>query len=78
MLSFVKDCCETGGDDFACGSTELFNAYKAYCTESGMKPYAQNKFIQQILSACPGAERGVDSTGRRRIIRCVKICDIPA
>ena len=78
VLSFVKDCCETGGDDFACGSTELFNAYKAYCTESGMKPYAQNKFIQQILSACPGAERGVDRIAQRRIIQGIKLGDFPA
>jgi len=73
VLSFVKDCCETGDDSFACGSTELFNAYKNYCEESGMKPYAQKKFIQQILLCCPGAKKGVDKTGRRRIIRCVKI-----
>lgn len=75
VLSFVKDCCETGDDDFICGSTELFNAYKAYCEESGLKPYAQKKFIQQMLSSCPGAEKGVDKTGRRRIIRRVKIGD---
>ena len=75
VLSFVKDCCETGDDDFVCGSTELFNAYKAYCEESGLKPYAQKKFIQQILTSCPGAEKGVDKTGRRRIVRRVKIGD---
>lgn len=75
VLSFVKDCCETGDDAFVCGSTELFNAYKAYCEESGLKPYAQKKFIQQMLSSCPGAEKGVDKTGRRRIIRRVKIGD---
>ena len=39
VLSFVKDCCETGDDAFVCGATELFNAYKAYCEESGLKPY---------------------------------------
>ena len=75
VLSFVKDCCETGDDAFVCGSTELFNAYKAYCEESGLKPYAQKKFIQQMLSSCPGAEKGVDKTGRRRVIRRVKIGD---
>ena len=75
VLSFVKDCCETGDDDFVCGSTELFNAYKAYCEESGMKPYSQRKFIQQMLCSCPGVEKGVDKTGRRRVMRCVKIDD---
>ena len=75
VLSFVKDCCMIGDENYACGSTELFNAYKNYCDESGMKPYAQRKFIQQVLCSCPGAEKGVDKTGRRRIIRCVKIDD---
>lgn len=75
VLSFIKDCCLVGEEAHACGSTELFNAYKTYCEESGMKPYAQRKFIQQILSSCPGTEKGVDKTGRRRIIRRVKIDD---
>lgn len=75
VLSFIKDCCVVGEEAHACGSTELFNAYKTYCEESGMKPYAQRKFIQQILSSCPGTEKGVDKTGRRRIIRRVKIDD---
>ena len=78
VLSFVKDCCVTGVANAVVGSTELFNAYKAYCEESGMKPYAQKKFIQQILLHCPGSERGVDKTGRRRIIRCVKMEDVLA
>lgn len=39
------------------------------------KPYAQKKFIQQVLTSCPGAEKGVDKTGRRRIVRRVKIGD---
>ncbi len=76
VLSFVKDCCETGDEDHCAGSTELFNAYKNYCEESGMKPYSQKKFIQQLLLSCPGAEKGVDKTGRRRIIRRVKLGEI--
>ena len=75
VLSFIKDCCVVGDEASACGSTELFNAYKTYCDESGMKPYSQRKFIQQIIGSCPGAEKGVDKTGRRRIIRRVKIDD---
>ena len=75
VLSFIKDCCITGDESYVCGSTELFNAYKAYCEESGMKPYSQRKFIQQMLCSCPGVEKGVDKTGRRRVMRCVKIDD---
>ena len=75
VLSFLKDCCDTGGEDDVCGSTELFNAYQVYCEECGMKPYAQRKFIQQLLGCCPGAEKGVDKTGRRRVIHRVRIRD---
>lgn len=76
VLSFIKDCCLTGDDSCVCGSTELFNAYKTYCEESGMKPYSQKKFVQQVLLTCPGAEKGVDKTGRRRIIRHVKLGEL--
>ena len=75
VLSFMKDCCEIGVD-YSCGSTELFNAYKEYCEESGLRPYSHKKFIQQLLVSCPGAERGIDKTGRRRIIRSVKLGEI--
>jgi len=74
VLSFVKDCClcQAGNE---VGSTELFNAYKSYCEDSGMKPYAQNKFIQQVLTACPGTQRGVDKLGRKRILQGLRIGD---
>jgi putative DNA primase/helicase len=70
-LSFIKDCCEVG-DNYACGSMELFDAYRKYCEENGLRPYALKKLVQQVLAVCPGAEKGVDSTGRRRIIRHVR------
>lgn len=72
VLSFLKDCC-IPGEQAVVGSTELFNAYKTYCDESGMKPYAQNKFIQQILSACPGTQRSVDKVGRKRVLQGLRL-----
>ena len=77
VLSFVKECCRCQ-PDYEVGSTELFNAYKSYCEDSGMKPYAQNKFVQQVLTVCPGTQRGVDKLGRRRILQGVRLEDIPA
>ncbi len=77
VLSFIKECCEIG-EDFVCGSTELFNAYKAYCEESGLKPYAQNKFVLQILNACPGTHRSVDKVGRKRILQGLQLGEILA
>ena len=75
VLSFLKECCirEEGAE---VGATELFNAYKGYCEESGMKPYAQNKFTQQILISCPGTQRGVDRLGRKRILQGLKLGDM--
>ena len=43
-----------------------------------MKPYSQKKFVQQVLLNCPGAEKAVDKTGRRRIIRHVKLGELLA
>ena len=73
VLSFIKDACETGDDQYVAGSTEMFNAYKTYCEESGMKPYAQKKFIQQVLTVCPGTQRSVDAVGRKRVIQGIRL-----
>ena len=72
VLAFVKDCCTVSAEAEA-GSTELFNAYKSYCEECGMRPFSQKSFVQQILLTCPKSARGVDRTGRRRIISGVKL-----
>ncbi len=72
VLSFLKDCCKAD-PSASTGSMELFNAYKTYCEESMMKPCALRKFVQQVVECSPGAQKGVDKTGRRRIIRSVKL-----
>lgn len=75
VLSFIRDTCEVSNDGTA-GSTELFNAYKAYCEECGLKPYSQRMFVQQILAAFPEVERGVDRTGRRRVLNGLSMRDV--
>lgn len=75
MLSFIKECCEIG-NEYVCGSTELFTAYKVYCEECGLKPYSQRTFVQQVTAAYPEITRGVDTTGRRRILSGVRVNDI--
>lgn len=76
VLSFIKDCCDTSDATAAVGSTELYNAYKAYCEESGMKPYSHKKFIANVLTVCPGTQKGVDSLGKKRIISGLKLGEI--
>ena len=77
VLSFVKDCCVVE-ESAEIGSTELFNAYKNYCDECGMKPFSQKSFVQMILVYCPNSSRSVDKTGRRRTICGVKLLEVLA
>lgn len=75
VLSFIKDYCVV--EPGCCvGSTELFNTYKAYCEESGMKPFSQKVFVQQILLYSPDLTRGVDTMGKKRVINGIKLGDI--
>lgn len=72
VLLFIRDCCETD-KDYVVGSTELFNAYKDYCDECGLKPYSQRMFVQQLTTALPNVSRGVDTLGKRRILTGVHL-----
>ncbi|NCC16785.1 MAG: DNA primase [Clostridia bacterium] len=75
VLSFVKECCSV--DPLRdVGSTELFNAYKVYCEECGLKPYSQKMFVRQLIASTPGTERGVDTLGKRRVIKGICLGEI--
>ena len=75
VLSFAKERCELG-EGYTAGSTELFNAYKGYCEECGLKPYSQKKFVQQITSACPGVTRDIDRMARRRVLNGIRLGEV--
>lgn len=72
ILSFVSECCtvKAGAET---GSTRLFDLYKKYCEESGMKPYSQRKFVTGVTEAFPETERSIDKTGKRRTIKNIQI-----
>ena len=72
VLSFVKDCCELSAEH-SVGSTELFHAYKGYCEECGLRPYAQKNFVQQITATFSSVTRGVDALGKRRTLIGIKL-----
>jgi len=74
VLSFAKECCKLDTNANV-GSTEIFNAYKDYCEESGLKPYAQRMFVQQLTTSLPNVTRGVDKTGKRRILKGIELSD---
>ena len=75
VLAFVREYCELG-DTYYTGSTELYNAYKNYCEESGMKPYAHKNVVQQILAAFPDVSRDIDRVGKRRILKGIRIGEV--
>ena len=74
VLSFVKDCCELSAEH-SVGSTELFHAYKGYCEECGLRPYAQKNFVQQITATFSSVTRGVDALGKRRTLIGIKLSE---
>ena len=75
VLSFSKECCELG-DDFEVGSTEMFNAYTAYCEECGIKPFSQRTFVPNLQAVYSTVTKGVDKTGRRRTLKGIKLLPI--
>ena len=75
VLSFVKEDCELG-DGYEVGSTQLYNAYKAYCEECGLKPFSQKQFVSQIVAANDGVTRSVDKVGKKRTLAGIKLGEI--
>lgn len=76
VLSFVRDNCELSVE-YASGSTVLFNAYKVYCEECGMKPYSQRSFVQQLITAFPSVTRSIDRMAKRRILQGIRLGEVP-
>ncbi|MBQ6089434.1 MAG: DNA primase, partial [Firmicutes bacterium] len=75
VLSFARECAELG-DDYEVGSTEMFNAYKAYCEECGMKPFSQRMFVTNLCASYSTVTKSVDKTGKRRTLKGIKLTDI--
>lgn len=75
VLSFVKEDCELG-DGYEVGSTQFYNAYKAYCEECGLKPFSQKQFVSQIVAANDGVTRSVDKVSKKRTLAGIKLGEI--
>ena len=74
VRSFVRDCCEVKPDKVI-GSTDLYNVYRAYCDESGMKAYSHKAFVQQLTVAFPDITRAKDEVGKRRVLKGIDRAD---
>lgn len=75
VLSFVKEDCLLDAS-FEVGSTELYNAYKAYCEKSGLKPYSQKHLVTQITTTYPDIKKSRDTLGNRRTLVGIKLGEI--
>jgi putative DNA primase/helicase len=75
VLSFMKECCEIGENNEV-GSTDIFNCYKAYCEECGLKPFSQKMFVSQIIASNPQITRSVDKLGKKRTLSGIKLGEI--
>ena len=75
VLSFVKECCLLGAE-YEVGSTDIFNCYKTYCEECGLKPFSQKVFVSQIIASNPQITRSVDKVGKKRTLAGIKLGEI--
>ena len=74
VLSFVKENCSLD-NRASVGSTELFNAYKGYCEDCGLKPYSQKAFILQLTSSFSEVTKAIDTLGKRRILNGIALTE---
>ena len=75
VLSFVSEWCVLE-ESAEIGSTDLYNAYKQYCEECGVKPFSQRKMVQQIIQKYQSVNRSVDKLGKRRTLCGMRLGDI--
>lgn len=76
VLSFVREYCVIDAEDESgVGSTELYNRYKSYCEECGLKPYSQKTLVQQLTTSF-SITRKIDQTGRRRVLTGIRLQDV--
>ena len=47
VISFVEECCELDGL-FSCSRIEIYEAYKEFCGEAGLKALSQIKFNKEL------------------------------
>ncbi|MDU6427445.1 MAG: phage/plasmid primase, P4 family [Clostridium perfringens] len=47
VISFVEDCCEIDSL-FSCSRIEIYEAYKEFCVEAGLKALSQIKFNKEL------------------------------
>lgn len=75
VLSFIKECCETG-DEYETGSTELYNSYKGYCEEGGLKAYSPKIIYRTADCQHPRSRARNRCSWKRRTVKKVRLGDV--
>ena len=73
-IGFVNECCEVE-NEAVIGCTMLYEAYKIFCEDNGMKPYGKQTFNKELESNFDSLERSRDTTGNKRIWKGIKLLD---
>ena len=47
VLAFIEECCEVR-EEYSCSRNELYEAYKDFCDETGLKALSQIKFNKEV------------------------------
>ncbi len=74
VIGFINECCEVD-DGVEVGCTVLYDRYKGFCDDNGMKPYGKQTFNKEIESNFPKTVRGKDSTGNKRVWKGIKLAE---
>ncbi len=51
--SFVKECCNTSGDEISIEQNKMFGAWAAWCVGRNMRAGFRSHFSQMLMSVCP-------------------------
>lgn len=78
VLLFINEMCIVGKDNMI-SSTSLYNAYRKYCEDNGMKPLKVIKFNTEVVNGFPGEVIKDDSFRipgtNKRGFEGIKLCD---
>lgn len=73
-LSFVEEYCEVAESKVTLRD-DLFNRYKEYCVNAGMKPMSQRNFNTEIEANYLNVHRAREKTSRRHVWNGIVYCE---
>jgi putative DNA primase/helicase len=65
VLCFIEECCTISNEAF-CSRKELYERYKEYCLDNGLRSLSQIKFNNELETNYPEIKRTLDTISRRK------------